>query len=84
MPKRESVDIKRRLRIAGHVRNQIRALGITQAEAAKMMGVNQGTVSRLINATESLGLDLFIKIHRGLHIDANRLLDVEPEIKPRG
>jgi plasmid maintenance system antidote protein VapI len=84
VPKRESIDIKRRLRIAGHVRNKLKELGITQVQAAKMMGVDQGTVSRLVNATESLGLDLFIRIHRGLGIDANRLLDVEPEIKPRG
>lgn len=81
VPRREDVDIKTRLRVAGHLRNKMRELGLSQVAVAKMIGVSQGAVSRILNGTGALGLDVFIRIHRQLHIDANLLLDVEPKAK---
>lgn len=51
---------------------------ITQREAAKITGLDEGTISRLVKYGEPIGLDVVIAIHRGLHVDANRLLDVDP------
>lgn len=79
MPRREAVDFKTRKRIAGHLRNKMRKMPLSQSAAAKILGVNQGTLSRVLMADGPVGLDLFIAIHRRLHIDANTLLDVDPE-----
>lgn len=78
MAKTERIDIKTRLRIAAHLRCKIAEMGLSQRAAADMIGVDEATVGRVVNYGAPIGLDLVLGIHRGLHLDANRLFDVDP------
>lgn len=72
------IDIRTRLRIAAHLRCKIAEMGLSNREAAEMIGVNEATIGRVVNYGAPIGLDLVLGIHRGLHLDANRLFDVDP------
>lgn len=75
------IDPKTRARIAGWLRYKKEALGLTQRELARLIGWDEGAVSRVMNDVGPIGLDFVIAIHRKLHIDANQLLDLDPPDK---
>lgn len=78
MPTQDSIDTKTRLRIAAWLRCKMKELKITKRDAAKAIGVDEATVGRVINYGAPIGLDVVLGIHRGMHMDANRLLDFDP------
>lgn len=78
VPKRESIDQRTRERIAGHLKAKMSRMNWTQADVARMLGVNSGTVSRILDG-RSLGLDVFIKINRRCGIDAEMMLNSDPK-----
>jgi hypothetical protein len=45
---------------------------------AHILGIHEATVSKLLSGKGALGLDVFVAVHRKLHIDANQLLDFDP------
>lgn len=88
MAKLERADPEIRAQIAGWVRWWKHEEKKTQADIARLTGLDKGTVSRLCNGEPppSLGLDQFVAIHRGLKISANWMLDdiaPKPGSKPR-
>lgn len=81
MPKRESIDLATRLRIAEHVKDWMRRHEIKdRAVVAQRLAVSPSTVTRLLNGGQ-IGLDVFIAINRKLGISANELLNSAP--RPR-
>lgn len=79
MPTPESLDVKTRLRIAAYLRMKLRELApMNQRALAEILGINEGALGRVLKYSTPVGLDLVLAIHRKLHVDANRLLDVDP------
>lgn len=78
MPKRE-VDAKTRARIAEHVRWWMALHACNQAAVVEKTGLHNSTVSRIVKERfRSLGLDVFLALHRGLDIDAQTMLEYDP------
>lgn len=77
MPKRDSTDLKTRMRIAAWLRYEMETLEISQAQLAKKIGVGPGALSRALKGG-AIGLDLVIGVNRGLSFSANRLLNDDP------
>ncbi len=86
MPKKEYIDQETRERIAGWVRAKMRQQEIpSKAALARRLGIDRSTAGRILNATaRSLGLDVFLKIHRRLPIDATQILNEPPPKSPSG
>jgi len=67
---RESLKIKSRLVI--DIEQRIKALGLTQAQAAKLMGISQPRVSDVVNGKiDRFTIDMLITmlIRLGLHVE---------------
>lgn len=80
MPKKEYIDQETRERIAGWVLHRMTEWNIpTQAALGRKLGIDRSTAGRILNATaRSLGLDVFLKIHRVLRLDATLILNESP------
>jgi hypothetical protein len=83
--RRREVDAVTRRRISEHVRWWVAKVdGRKQADvvdACRKKGylIDDSTVSRVYRGTFlSLGLDVFLALHRGLEIDAQHMLEYEP------
>jgi transcriptional regulator with XRE-family HTH domain len=55
----------------------------TRGELARQLDVSNATVSNLLNGKTTPGFDVFLKMHRGLHISADQLLDNDPPASHR-
>lgn len=85
MPRREAVDRRLRLRVAGWVRYQMAHLNIrTQAEVARRCKVDPGFVSKLLSdpLTASLGLDNAVRLIDGLGLNAQEVIYSPPPKVP--
>lgn len=56
--------------------------GLTQAELADMIGVNQATISKIERGSEAVTLDLVFRIAATLNVPAGLLFDL-PELHER-
>ena len=78
MPKAEAIDRRTRLRIAAHLRQAMKERDLSAADVCRATGLAPSTISRMLNDDSRIGLDVVLAINRGLHIDANRLLNHDP------
>lgn len=73
---RQRVDPTTRRRIAGHVKGYMVEHRIaTNLELAQRAKLHPSIISRVLSGKGPLGLDVFIALHRNLHINANLMLD---------
>lgn len=56
----------------------------TNKRLAQELGVTEPTVTMVLNGTRTAGLDLLVKMHRGLCVSADDLLDVDPVGQGKG
>lgn len=78
MPPRDRIDRPTRNRLKAWILYAMKEYKVNQRGLAKKIGVNESTISRALTGGP-IGLDLVIGLHRGAHISANSLLDVDPD-----
>lgn len=84
MGAKQSVDRQTRERIAGHLRAKRHQLGVSTYRLATMAKVDPATLREFLKGDRGMGLDVFIKLTRGLNLDASTLLEVPPPVQFRG
>lgn len=86
MPKRDAIDLRTRQRIAAYLRREweryIRnnADG-TQRSFAQQLGLDEGTVSKILANKMDGGFDVGLALIRRLHLDAEYVLNHDPPSK---
>lgn len=65
-------------RIRAHVRQQMDERGIDQAEVSRLTDVDDGLLSRILNADRGIGLATLLKLCKGLKITPSRILETDP------
>jgi transcriptional regulator with XRE-family HTH domain len=78
MPPRDRMDPVARERIAAWLRYYKHARGWTNERLADELGVAEPTVTNVMNAMRSAGLDLVIKMHRKLGRSMDDFVDSDP------
>lgn len=72
-------DKRTRWRIAAHIRRVMHEREWKAADVCRATGVAASNLSKLLAGEDDrIGLDFVLALHRGLHIDANVLLDHDP------
>lgn len=72
-------DLQTRRRIIANLREHMYKERLTAAAVSRMTKISEGALSRLLSEADlQLGIDILVKIHRGLHISANAMLDRDP------
>lgn len=72
-------DKRTRWRIAAHIRRVMYEREWKAADVCRATGVAASNLSKLLAGEDDrIGLDFVLALHRGLHIDANVLLDHDP------
>lgn len=61
-------------RVRGHLRQYVAEREIDHAALAKLLSVNEGTVSRILNGTRGVGLGMALRIHRECDVSPWRLM----------
>lgn len=84
MPKRESIDRDTRERLRLHLAAVRDEHKLNDAQLAFRLGVSRGTISSILSGGRTMGLDVFVKLHRVFGVSANFLLDSPPERKAEG
>lgn len=85
MPRRESIDLATRRRLREHVAAALDEFRLNAAALAKRIGVRPSTISSILSGDRTVGFDVFIKLHKGLGLSANYMLDEDPrpQVVPR-
>jgi transcriptional regulator with XRE-family HTH domain len=78
MPPRENVDQETREHVRAWLWHYKRARGWTNERLADELGMKEPTITNVLNAKRTAGLDLVIAMHRKLHRSADDLLDTFP------
>lgn len=78
MPARKDMDAEARDRIQAWLRWYKRNRGWTNERMAEVLGVAEPTLTNVLNGKRSAGLDLLIKMHRGLNRSADDFIDEGP------
>lgn len=76
VPKNHDLELRHRLR--AWVRFFMEDRGLTQTALAERIGAKQPTINGLYNATGSLGLDTVVRLHRGMHVSLDTLVNEDP------
>jgi DNA-binding XRE family transcriptional regulator len=84
MPKRESIDRETRERLRLHLAAVRDEHKLNDAQLSLRLGVSRGTISSILSGGRTMGLDVFVKLHRVFGVSANFLLDSPPERKSDG
>lgn len=79
VPRRESVDLKTRERIAAKLR-YLRWEGGFESDAAmaKEMGISRGALNRYLKGERTAGLDVLLACRRKLHVSIDWMVDRDP------
>lgn len=73
------IDIKTRQRIAANLRllrHQFRFQ--SDAAMAEALGLSRGVMNRALKGERTVGLEVVLKVHRGLHVSLDWLVDKDP------
>jgi DNA-binding XRE family transcriptional regulator len=81
MPKSESIDRDTRDRLRRHLLAVMAEQRMNKNQIAKALGVSRSTVGAIINGDRTMGLDVFIKLHRQ-YVPASYMLDRDPTSSP--
>lgn len=79
VPKRESIDRDTRERLRLHLAAVRDEHKLNDAQLSMRLGVSRGTISSILSGGRTMGLDVFVKLHRVFGVSANYLLDSPPE-----
>ena len=71
-------DLEAEARIRAHLRQQMDERSLSRAELARRVGSDDGNMTRILDGSRGAGLGLVLRICRGLHITATRLLEEDP------
>jgi ribosome-binding protein aMBF1 (putative translation factor) len=77
----EAIDVRTRERIVAHLRRAMERYELNMATLAERLEVSDTTISRLLRGQGACGLDLVIRINRKLRIDADVLLNHDPDAR---
>ena len=81
MPATKNMDYEVRKRIRAWLAHYKRTRGWTNQRLADEIGVEEATVTMVLNGTRTGGLDLLVKMHRQLGRSADDILDTYPAEK---
>ena len=76
--KKNAEDVELEARVRAHIRREMveRHLGVN--EAARRLGVNGGTLSRILNEERGFGSGFILKVQRAFSLPAKLLLEEAP------
>lgn len=76
--KSEDLDQETKDRIAANLRQKMQELRVSKRQLALKIGIKPPSLVKILNATRNVGTAVLVKIHRNLHMDLNRLVDIDP------
>lgn len=81
MSRTEHIDAATRERLRAWIRYLYSDRGFTKQEQfANVLGISTPHLNQLMSGARTCGLDVVIKLHRTMHIDASKLLDSDPPV----
>lgn len=78
MPRAGTIDLPTRQRLRRHLKAAMEERRLTAAEVARRCKMSPSTISTILSGGREIGFDIFIKLHRGLPLSADYMLDEEP------